>query len=87
MSSRLISKLAWSLWTLTASFSVLSLLLAGRGDLAVLLPFMAWALTSSTVGTIVALRRPENAVGWILCAIWFSGASYGFSACTPSGRW
>jgi len=78
MNSRLISKLAWSLWTLTASFSVLSLLLAGRGDLAVLLPFMAWALTSSTVGTIVALRQPENAVGWILCAIGFSGASYGF---------
>ena len=78
MRSRLIRRFAWVVWTLTAAFSILSLPLAGRGDLVILLPLAAWALTTSTVGTIVAVRRPENAVGWILCVIGLLWASNGF---------
>jgi len=79
MRSRFISGLAWSLWALTVVFSVVSLLIAQQGSLIISLPLAAWTVTSSTVGTIVVSRRPENPIGWILCAIGFLWASNVFS--------
>ena len=71
--------LAWSLWTLTVVLSVVSLLIdTQQGDLIILLPLIAWAITSSTVGTIIATRRPENPIGWVLSAIGFLWASNSF---------
>jgi hypothetical protein len=53
MRYRLTATLAWSLWALTVVLSVVSLLIdTQQGDLIILLPLIAWAITSSTVGTI-----------------------------------
>jgi hypothetical protein len=47
--------------------------------LIVILPVAAWVVTSSTVGALIVSRRPENPIGWILCAIGFLSAFGGFS--------
>jgi hypothetical protein len=86
MSTRTASWLAWSLWGLSSTLTVLALLL-----LALILShphthtFDDWldstlnAMFFSTVGAIVASRRPENPVGWLLC-LWALGESiYHFS--------
>jgi hypothetical protein len=79
MRYRLTATLAWSLWALTVVLSVVSLLIdTQQGDLIILLPLIAWAITSSTVGTIIATRRPENPIGWVLSAIGFLWASNSF---------
>jgi hypothetical protein len=74
MSYRTAAWLAWSLWGLSLTLTVLALLL-----LALNLShphthtFDSWldstlnAVFFSTVGAIVASRRPENPVGWLLC--------------------
>src|SRR5215204_1302800 len=74
MSTRTASWLAWSLWGLSLILTGLALLL-----LALNLShphthtFDEWldstlnAVFFSTVGAIVASRRPENPVGWLLC--------------------
>ena len=87
MSTRTASWRAWSLWGLSSTLTVLALLL-----LALILShphthtFDDWldstlnAVFFSTVGAIVASRRPENPVGWLLC-LWALGESiYHFSA-------
>ena len=74
MSTRTASWLAWSLWGLSLTLTMLALLL-----LALNLShphthtFDSWldstlnAVCFSTVGAIVASRRSENLVGWLLC--------------------
>ena len=47
-----------------------------KGSLIVILPLAAWVVTSATVGVLVVSRRPENPIGWILCA---SGFMFAFS--------
>ena len=83
MSTRATSRLAWSLWGLSLTLTVVALLL-----LALNLShphthiFDTWldntlnAVFFSTVGAIVASRRPENPVGWLLC---MSGVAVGAS--------
>jgi hypothetical protein len=83
MRARYSAGLAWSLWTLTVVFSVLSLLIREQGGLIILLPLVMWTITSSAVGTIIVSRRPENPIGWILCAIgllWASNSFFGLYA-------
>jgi hypothetical protein len=84
MRSRLTATLAWPSCSLTVAFAVFSLLLIDkREDLIVMLPLAAWAVTSSAVGTIIASRRPENPIGWILCVIgllWASNSFFGYYA-------
>jgi hypothetical protein len=79
MRYRFAGKFALALWTLTMLCSVLSLPLAEQGDLIVLVPLATWTVTSSTVGIIIVSRRPENPIGWILCAIGFLWSSNIFS--------
>jgi hypothetical protein len=80
MSSRTASQTAWSLWALAVAlaalmglFYVLSLPAWGEvPDRAPpwFVPMMALMLVSfSTVGAVIAARRPDNAVGWSLSAI------------------
>jgi hypothetical protein len=71
--------LAWALYLLVlalfATFPVLDRLLrdAGRPDLALLAPFVVAptlaAFTASTVGVVLAPRRPRHPVGWLLLMV------------------
>jgi len=71
--------LAWSLYALVlllfATFPVLDRLArdAGRPDLALLAPFVVApslaAFTASTVGAVLASRRPRHPVGWLLLTL------------------
>ena len=86
-SYRATSWLAWSLWALSLTLTVLAILL-----LALILShphthtFDDWldstlnAVFYSSVGAIVASRRPENPVGWLLCLWALSESIYHFSA-------
>ena len=87
MSYRAASWLAWSLWGLSLTLTVLALLL-----LALNLShphthiFDSWldstlnAVFFSTVGAIVASRRRENLVGWLLCLYGLAQSISHFSA-------
>ena len=71
--------LAWSLYALVlllfATFPLLDRLArdAGRPDLALLAPFVVApslaAFTASTVGAVLASRRPRHPVGWLLLTL------------------
>ena len=87
MSTRTAAWLAWSLWVLSIALTALALLL-----LALILShphthtFDDWLVNTlnavfySTVGAIVASRRPENLVGWLLCLWALSESISHFSA-------
>jgi hypothetical protein len=87
MSYRAAFWLAWSLWGLSLTLTVLAILL-----LALILShphthtFDDWlgstlnAVFYSSVGAIVASRRPENLVGWLLCLWALSESISHFSA-------
>ena len=80
MSSRVAAKLVWPLWALTIAFAVAAPLISTEetGSLIIVVPLGVWAVTSATVGTIIASRRRGNPIGWILCAIGFLWASNTF---------
>jgi hypothetical protein len=82
--------LAWVLYALVlalfATYPWLDRLVrdAGRPDLALLAPFVVApslaALTASTVGVVLASRRPRHPVGWLLLALGLSMAIGGMAA-------
>ena len=82
--------LAWALYALVlllfATYPWLDRLVrdAGRPDLALLAPFVVApslaALTASTVGAVLASRRPRHPVGWLLLALGLSMALGGLTA-------
>jgi hypothetical protein len=78
MSTRIASRLAWSVWALCLTLSILTVVLLLKtppirgGDefdapepLTALLRVMA--LAYPTVGAFIVSRRPANPIGWILC--------------------
>jgi hypothetical protein len=83
MSYRTAAGLAWSLWTLCVALTALSLLLLVLNLSDPNAHVFDWWLGNAlvvidaTVGAIVASRRPENAVGWLLC---LSGVAVGTSS-------
>ena len=71
MSGRAAGRSAWGLWTLTALAAASTLLLASlnepssaRNSAVVALVILSF----STVGALVASRRPENPIGWLFLA-------------------
>src|ERR671914_105154 len=80
MSTRAASRTAWLLWPLAVVLAALMglfylLSLSAWGEVPDrappwFVPMMALMLVSfSTVGAVIAARRPDNAVGWSLSAI------------------
>jgi hypothetical protein len=73
MNYRTATWLAWSLWTLSVALTTLSLVLLVLIRSHPGIHVFDWWLGNSlvvidvTVGAIVASRRPENPVGWLLC--------------------
>jgi two-component system, NarL family, sensor kinase len=82
MSRRAATRLAWSLWAITVALTALSALLVVLSLSHPNTPVFEWwfgntlIVIDATVGTIVASRRPENPVGWLLC---MSGVAVGAS--------
>jgi hypothetical protein len=83
MSPRATAWLAWSLWALCVALTALSLLLLALNRSHPGTHIFDWWLGNAlvvidaTVGAIVASRRPENPVGWLLC---LSGVAVGTSS-------
>jgi hypothetical protein len=74
MSTRTATRLAWALCVLSLALTALSLLLLvlnlSHPNTHLYAPWLDNTLTAlfyPTVGAIVASRRPENPVGWLLC--------------------
>jgi hypothetical protein len=83
LSRRAAAWVAWSSVGAAVALAALGLLLEhanGRSwfleHLSFMLPFVAFA----TVGALVASRRPENPIGWILCAVGLSNLLWAFAS-------
>jgi hypothetical protein len=79
MSSRAAFRLAWGLWALYlvlggAGVSMLVYVAVTPGPsfsedtIWFAVVFLSGLFVFSTVGAVIASRRPENAVGWLMCA-------------------
>jgi hypothetical protein len=80
MSGRTAGWLAWGLWTLTVPTTMLTLFLTSLNERSssfsdkVLISLLVLAF--STVGALVASRRPENSIGWLFLSgafVWILG--------------
>jgi hypothetical protein len=86
MSRRAAALLAWSAWTLCVVLAAIAVLLALLTPPGHTKTSSNWGvvlsvslLVYSIVGAFVASRRPENLVGWMLCAIGFLFVLWGFA--------
>ena len=76
MSPRAAGRLAWSMWVLSSTLTAFSLLLLVLNSAHPNVnTFDYWvesvliSVSCSTVGALIASRRPENPIGWIFCAL------------------
>jgi hypothetical protein len=76
VSKRTASLLAWSMWALSLALTAFSLLLLALTLSHPGVPiYSSWleetliAMGCSTVGAVVASRRPENTIGWLFCIV------------------
>src|SRR5215210_3228933 len=103
MGTRTTSWLAWSVWASTLVAMALAFLLASlnvpTSSALVTACLLVVILAFSTVGALVASRRPENPIGWLFCCgafVWGLGEltlEYGVYALVtapgslPAGVW
>src|SRR5215218_1913116 len=86
MSPRTAARLAWSLWALSVALTALALLLLALNVSHPNAHLFDWWVSNAltvidvTVGAIVASRRPENPVGWLLLVGGFAICMNHFSA-------
>ena len=86
MSVRTAARLAWSLWALSVALTALSLVLMALSLSHPNTPVFDWWLGNAlvvidvTVGAILASRRPENPVGWLLCLSGVAVATNSFAS-------
>jgi signal transduction histidine kinase len=67
---RTASRLAWTLFALsTVVFAIASWLTIAAHDASAVLPFLPALLAFSGVGALVASRRPDNPLGWLMLAM------------------
>ena len=72
MSASVAGWLAWGMWALTVLAVSLTLFLASLNESsssfrnAAVISLLI--LSFSTVGALIASRRPENAIGWLYCS-------------------
>jgi hypothetical protein len=63
-------RLAWALWAVTLILVLVSTAISvGRDNLPDTVLYATLPLTLATVGTLVALRQPHNAIGWLFCGL------------------
>jgi len=102
MSRRTITRLAWSIWALSVVLVAIKLFLQSLNDPSLFLGNLFNALVLlgfATVGALVASRRPENPIGWIVSGgtlLWalgdfaLEGAVYALvtvPGALPGGAW
>lgn len=86
MNTRKAVRLAWTLWTICVSLTAGSLVLLVLNSSYPDVPVFGWWLGNSTVvvdatvGAIVASRRPENPVGWMISCFAISVGTSSFTA-------
>ncbi len=84
------ARLAWFLWALSFALTALYVALlalswGGPGpltveeDIAIVPVYLLMFIIFSTVGAVIASRRPENSIGWLFCGASIAMAG-GFSA-------
>src|SRR5436190_15529632 len=88
MRTRTAAWLAWPIWLLVLAFVVVFNVYGAvhpgsdqTGNLANLVAYVAWVIAFSTVGALVAAKRPGNAIGWLLLgsALAFTLAGFGLT--------
>ncbi len=85
MATRAAAWLAWLLWVFSALFAATALAITAQSavrevsyiEVGATLNALAIAAAFSTVGALVASRRSENPIGWIMCAVGLLFASSG----------
>ena len=89
MTARAAGWLAWSLWAVFAALLTLSLWLVWHGPAPADQSFGLLTLGFATVGALIASRRPDNAVGWLLLVMALAfdmqllGDTYSYSPSLP----